>query len=202
MSPTQLERLIQVYQQALTVRTGPHFTTVNELTDQIPALRPATLRAAALSLAGIAPFTSGKLLCEEDKGAALGAAVSLMADLPLAMARWYPYEVAGGVAVHLSMEYFAGTLYLNGVEPGEEITIVDDTLSTGGTLIALARAVKEAGARVVDIRVVVEKVDNGGRQRVLEELGLEVQAVLGISITSAGAVKVTHALGAPLRVGI
>lgn len=198
MDSTYIGRLVDVYNAASAVRTGKYYTTVNELTDQVPATRPDTLRAAIAALVDGGPPLGNKLLCEEDKGGILGAGVSLELDLPLAMARWYPYVLPNGVAASIKMEYFSGTLYVNGVAPGDELVVVDDTLSTGGTIVALADAVARIGARVVEIRVVVEKLGNGGRERIRQALGLSVSSAIGISVGSTGEVRVIEVQGRPL----
>jgi adenine phosphoribosyltransferase len=43
-----------VYETARVVNSGNHLTTVNELTDQIPALRPKVLWKAALEIVKMA----------------------------------------------------------------------------------------------------------------------------------------------------
>jgi adenine phosphoribosyltransferase len=48
-------------------------------------------------------------------------------------------------------------MYLNDIQPGEKIAIVDDVLSTGGTLKSVIEGVKKTGAQIQDILVVVEK---------------------------------------------
>ena len=48
-------------------------------------------------------------------------------------------------------------MYLNDINPGESIAIVDDVLSTGGTLDAVIKGVEKAGASVTTIVAVVEK---------------------------------------------
>ena len=48
-------------------------------------------------------------------------------------------------------------MYLNDIKPGESIAIVDDVLSTGGTLDAVIKGVEKAGANVTTIVAVVEK---------------------------------------------
>lgn len=178
--------LEEVYEGAATVPSGRHRTTVNEFTDQSPALRPAVLREAVDRLVAIGTFDSDKILVEEDKGAILGGAVSLAVGLPLAVARWYSYDLGDrSVSVPIESEYFSGTLYVNGVEQGDRLTIVDDTISTGGTLTALIEAVHAAGAKVTEVLTVVEKAENGGRQKVAERFGVEIRSLLRIGVDPA-----------------
>src|ERR1700723_1110945 len=144
--------LEEIYEGAPTVFSGPYRTTINELTDQRPALRPEILAEAVNRLVRLGTFSGAtNLLVEEDKGGIRAGPVCLAPGLPLAVARWYPYDLPGEdgnppAEVDISSEYFAGHLYLNGIARGDRVVIVDDTISTGGTLVALVEAVRRVGA--------------------------------------------------------
>jgi adenine phosphoribosyltransferase len=84
--------------------------------------------------------------------------------------------------VPFKSEYIGGHLYLNGIEAGDQIILVDDTISTGGTMIALINGVRELGAEVVEVLALIEKPDNHGVERVLEATGLEVKTYMKIRI--------------------
>lgn len=175
--------LKRAYQDAVVIRTGSHLTTVNELCDQVPALRPNLLRHAAMQLCRLGQFNCDKILSEEDKGAPIATAVALMTDLPLCMARWYPYKIPGQTQVKLSNEYFEGNLYLNGVNAGDRVTIVEDTVSTGGTMIALIAAVRQLGAEVVEAIALVEKEGMGGVANVATDTGVIVRTAMKIKVS-------------------
>lgn len=174
----------EIYENAYVIKNGKYLTTVNELTDQIPALRPKCLWNAALEIVNIGKIDSGKILTEEDKGIPIATAVSLISGLPLAVARWYPYEIEGQIKVPFSCEYNKGNLYINGIEPGDHVTIIDDTISTGGTIIALISAIKERNAIVDEVIALVEKVDYSGVERVKKETGITVKTVIKIKVDS------------------
>jgi adenine phosphoribosyltransferase len=174
--------LTQCYLDAKVLNTGRYQTTLNELCDQVPALRPQLLWQAALELVKLGEINADKILSEEDKGAPIATAVSLITGLPLCMARWYPYEIPGQVSCKIKNEYFQGNLYLNGVEPGDRVLIIEDTISTGGTLIALAEAVEACGGVVVEARAVVEKVRNRGREAIAERYDFPVSSVMQIEV--------------------
>jgi len=176
-----LNGLRTVYQHAGVVFSGRFETTVNELTDQLPALRPEIMTEAADEILRIGDFNCDKLLVEEEKGAALGGVVALRAGLPLAMARRYSYDIPS-FKVPLESEYIEGHLYVNGIQPGDRVIVIDDTISTGGTLIALLRAVQAMDALVHDVVALVEKVDNHGVERVFQKTGIAVKTLLKIQI--------------------
>jgi len=180
--------LKEVYRSAKVVGSGTKYTTVNEFTDQLPALRPQVLWEAALEVVKAGEFDVDKIVTEEDKGAPLGALVSVMTNRPLAVARWYPYSLGlhNEVKVAIKSEYYQGTLYLNGIEKGDRVAIVDDTISTGGALVALINAVRQAGGHVTEVICVVEKIGNNGVRKVYDETGITVRSILKIHVSENG----------------
>ncbi|CNE22665.1 adenine phosphoribosyltransferase [Yersinia nurmii] len=176
--------LKEIYRNARVVSSGNHLTTVNEFTDQIPALRPEALIEVAYSIIRKMDLSVDKIVTEEDKGAPLATAISLFTGIPLAIARWYPYSLneVNQHRVNLSSEYFEGSLYLNGVCEGDRVTIIDDTLSTGGTAISLVESIRSCGAEVSGIFCAVEKIQQNGRNNVMNKTGLMVNSTIKISI--------------------
>ncbi len=185
-TPSSFEILCDVYERAPVIKTGKHLTTINELCDQVPALRPATLRAAVEEALEHGTFGANTILTEEDKGAPIAAAMSLAVDLPLSIARWYPYDLPHQVKVEIASEYFTGSLYMNGVVPGDKVLIIEDTLSTGGTMIALIEAVRKVGADVAGAIAIIEKVGNNGHQNVLSKTGVDVKTCVQIDVREGG----------------
>lgn len=178
------ERIRSVYRTATVTQSQEYTTTVNELTDQLPALQPETLSAATELVLPHVSDDTDVIAVEEDKGLPIGVNVAMELGVPLAVARWYTYEIEEmedhQVEVDMDSEYYSGQLYLNGVTEGDAVTIVDDTISTGGTMTAMIRAVREAGASIEGCHCVVEKRSNGGVERVEEETGVSVSTEVEI----------------------
>lgn len=199
---TDIERIVRVYQNAFTVNSGKHMTTVNELTDQIPASDPGVLWSAAQIICDLVNYRVklgiDKVLTEEDKGSVLAGLVSVQLRTPLAMARCYPYKVPGSILVNHKMEYHEGDLWVNGLLRGDKVLIFDDTLSTGGTALALIEAVEAIGAEVAGMVVITEKLGYGGRDK-LRAAGVDVRAGIGIRIGEDGVVRVAEIYERPIE---
>ncbi|MNR06991.1 Adenine phosphoribosyltransferase [compost metagenome] len=106
----------------------------------------------------------------------------------MAIARWYPYNLPSEVNIPIACEYYKGNLYVNGINAGDKVIIIDDTISTGGTLLSLIEAVRQRGAEIVEVLVLVEKVDNRGVERVKVEAGIDVKTVLKIKVEESGVI--------------
>ena len=69
---------------------------------------------------------------------------------------------------------------VNGITKGMRVTVVDDVVSTGGTLDALIRTLQEAGAVVVDVLVPVNK--SSGTDIVLKNTGVKVKTMVSVRV--------------------
>jgi adenine phosphoribosyltransferase len=69
------------------------------------------------------------------------------------------------------LEYGTATIevHQDAFTPGERVLIVDDVLATGGTAEATADLVRQAGAEVAGIAVILELSFLGGRSRLPSE---------------------------------
>ena len=167
-------------------RTFEFFPT--SITDNIPPLHPEVSRAICLlsrfHLRSAKTATLG--VGEEDRGAMIISDLLLSYNLPRTLARWTPSGAPGEVEVAFANEYIQegqARIFLNGVRPGDRVLIVDDLISTGGTLVALAQAVRRAGAVIEEIFTIGEKVENGGRGLLRQATGIEVKTMLSTTLT-------------------
>jgi adenine phosphoribosyltransferase len=176
-------------------RTFSFFPTA--VTDNIPPLThelsEAVCLLAQLHIEHAATATLG--VGEEDRGALITGDILRQYRLPRTLARWSPSGAPGEVAVEIANEYLAeGTtqLFLNGVRPGDRVLLVDDLTSTGGTLVALARAVARAGGEVIEAFTIGEKTENRGRAFVAEALGLSIKTIVETDLVDRGTGPRSH----------
>jgi adenine phosphoribosyltransferase len=90
-------------------------------------------------------------------GIPLAAALCLSSGKPLVIGRKRQYGLPGEVAIDKSTGYSKGEIYLNDIDAGARVLIVDDVVSTGGTLLPILRALDQSGAVVQDCWIVFEK---------------------------------------------
>ena len=134
----------------------PYF--IHPITDGVPRLDAKVLSAVSeLSVESIDWKEIDLILGIEAMGLPLTSPISVQTGIPLVIARKRKYDLDGEVVIDQSTGYSKGAMYLNDINPGEKIAIIDDVLSTGGTLKAVIEGIKKAGAEVKHILVVVEK---------------------------------------------
>ncbi|OPY35562.1 MAG: Hypoxanthine/guanine phosphoribosyltransferase [Methanoregula sp. PtaU1.Bin051] len=142
------------------VRRGEYNYFIHPITDGVPIVEPALLREVCggmlkmLDLNGV-----DKIVVVEAMGIHIGSVLSTMTDIPMTIMRKRVYNLPGEIAVHQTTGYSKGELYLNGIGKGDRVVIVDDVISTGGTMRALLQALKIAGAEVVDVCFAIQRGD-------------------------------------------
>ena len=99
------------------------------------------------------------------------------------MVRWVPNQLATQVSEIFSCEYVKeGTLYLSGIEKNDRVIIIDDIISTGGTMIGIIKTLKKIGAEIIDVLVLAEKIEYSGIKKVKNETDIDVRSLIKISV--------------------
>jgi adenine phosphoribosyltransferase len=77
------------------------------------------------------------------------------------------------------IEYGSATMELqqSAIKKGESILIADDLIATGGTAVAAAQLVEEAGGKVTGFAFIIELSDLHGADR-LRKMGYKVQSLV------------------------
>lgn len=144
----------------------PYF--IHPISDGIPRMEAEVLRATRDLIVGMVDWSQIDLVVSvEAMGLPLLAAVGEATGKPTVVIRKRSYGMEGEVEVDVSTGYSSSTAYINDISRGERILVVDDVISTGGTLEPLLEALEEMGAVLHDVIVAIEKGE--GRDRLSKE---------------------------------
>jgi adenine phosphoribosyltransferase len=153
-----LERLISSLESCPIVARGEYNYFIHPITDGVPSIEPALLREVATAMIKAIDLDGvNRIITAEAMGIHIGSVISCMTDLPLNIVRKREYLLPGEVSIHQVTGYSKGQLFLNGVQKGDRVVIVDDVISTGGTMRALLAALSHAGAEVVDVCIAIKR---------------------------------------------
>ena len=169
---------------------------VHPLSNCVPTLDPALLREVVVRIIRRADLTGvDKIVTPEAMGIHLSTAVSLTADIPLVVIRKRSYGLDGEVALSKSTGYSEDEMYINDVDPGDRVLLLDDLISTGGTMRAIVEALDDIGAEIADIVIAIRKV---GGEDALAGIDHPVQTLLDIEVGDGEVRIVSESGGEPV----
>jgi adenine phosphoribosyltransferase len=144
-------------------KDGYHYF-VHPISDGVPMLEPSLLREIVIKIIRKAELEDvDKIVTPAAMGIHISTAVSLMTDIPLVVIRKREYGLDGETPLFQETGYSENQMFINDVDEGDSVLVLDDVLSTGGTLSAICDALEDIGADIVDIVAVIKKV--GGENK-------------------------------------
>jgi len=160
------------------------------LSEHYPSTNADLLREAAFKIGQYIPRAQiDKIVAEFDRCSHLLGAVSLYTNMSIAGAKWFPGPESQGTA--FSMEYYEGSLYPYGIQRGDTVYIIEDTVSSGGTLMGLINLLRKNDVYIEGAVTAVTKEEYGGVARIHKETDINVHRILDVSI-AGDKTKVTH----------
>jgi adenine phosphoribosyltransferase len=182
-----LERLKRSLLEAPVFKRGSYNYFIHPITDGVPEVRPELIREVVGNIVRIADLEVDKIVTVEAMGIPIGIALSLICDIPLVIIRKRKYGLPGEIEVSQVTGYSKSQLFLNGINKGDKVIVVDDVISTGGTLLATLQSLQVAGAIVKDVVVVVKR---GEGQDKLAALGFNVKTMVEVDVDEKRVTKV------------
>lgn len=129
--------------------------------------QPDVLAALGKLLAAHATEGVDRIAGPELGAVCLAAACAMEANKPFVMVRKAAKE-------------YGTTKRVEGVlEPGERVLLVEDILTTGGAVLEAAKSLTEAGAKIVKIVGVIDRLE--GARHNIEQAGFQMDALFTIS---------------------
>lgn len=178
-----LERLKKSVLECPVVKIGQYQYFVHPITDGIPCMDPLVLQEAVDGILEVGDFDCDLILAPEAMGIHLAVPISLRLGIPYNVIRKRSYGLPGEVNIAQFTGYSKADMFINGVKKGDRVVIVDDVLSTGGTLRAIVHALKNTiGAEVVDIVMVFEKTAH--KAELEQELGVKIKTLLKVDVVN------------------
>ena len=110
---------------------------------------PLLLRRLGKHLSALVPAATQRLAAPELGAVLLGGAVSMETGLPLVLVRKEPKGY--GTAKQIEGRFLAG----------ERVTVIEDVVTTGGDSLRSAQVLRDAGAEVIHLVVVLDRGEGG-----------------------------------------
>jgi adenine phosphoribosyltransferase len=182
-----LEKLKRSLLEAPVFKRGSYNYFIHPITDGVPEIRPELIREVTANIVRIANLEVDKIVTVEAMGIPIGIGLSIICDIPLVIIRKRKYGLPGEIEISQKTGYSKSQLFLNGINKGDRVIVVDDVISTGGTLLATLESLKAAGAIVKDIVIVVQRGDGVER---LRSAGYAIKTMVQVEVDESRVTKV------------
>jgi len=177
-----LESLKASLAESPVVKRGEYDYIVHPITDGIPRVEPKLLKEVVDAMIEVGNFDCDMIMTVEALGIPLAAALSLRTGKPYNVVRKKMYGLPGELNLTQETGYSKSPLFVNGVKPGDRVVIVDDVVSTGGTLWAIVEAIDKIGVDLVDIIVVIERTDR--KAEIERKLGIAIKTLVKVDVVN------------------
>jgi len=177
-----IKRLQETLTQVPIVKKGNYHYVIHPITDGIPSIAPELLQGVTDEMyQRIKKYGKiEKIVTMEAMGIPLAAALSLKMKLPFTIIRKKSYGLPDEISVEQVTGYSKAHLYVNGLKRGERIVIVDDVLSTGGTLRAVLTVLKKMEVRVQGAIIAIDK--GNVAEKIAQESGVAIETLVKIDV--------------------
>ena len=175
-----MDLLEQSLLDAPIIEKGDYQYFVHPISDGVPMLEPELLREIVIKIIRKAELEDvDKIVTPAAMGIHISTAVSLMTDIPLVVIRKREYGLDGEVSLAKQTGYSESEMFINDVEAGDRVLVLDDVLSTGGTMKGILDALSDIGAEIIDVVAVIKKTGpnelNGTDYRVKTLINVTVE---------------------------
>lgn len=172
-----MNRLEQSLRDAPIIEKEGYQYFVHPISDGVPTVDPRLLREVGVRIVQNSDFRSiDKIVTPAAMGIHISTTVSLMTDVPVVVVRKREYGLEGETALYQETGYDESQMYINDVYAGDRVLVIDDVLSTGGTLSAITGALGDIGAEVEDVIVVIRKADSNA------DLNADVTTLVDVTV--------------------
>ncbi|UCF13386.1 MAG: purine phosphoribosyltransferase family protein [Thermoplasmatales archaeon] len=183
-----LDYLKKSLKQAPIVKKGDYYYVVHPITDGVPEIKPELLKEVTNEIKRLIKNCGkiDKIVTMEAMGIPLASILAMEMNLPFNIIRKREYGLPDEISVGQVTGYSKSKLFINGLKKGDTIVIVDDVLSTGGTLRAVLSALKKIGVIIEGVFIAVDK--GNCAQKISEEFDVQINVLVTIDVVKGDVV--------------
>jgi len=200
---TLTKQIVQAYRRSRVVERKWHGRGVkrvyryiiNPLTENIPPPDPLWSEWIANMIDQQTSDDIDEVVTAESLGLPIAQLVASLKGKPLAVVRKRSfYDKSNLLAkARYASGFEHGTYWIYGVSVGDKVLIVDDAVSTGGTLAALISALQKKDITITDVFCVLEKPEYQGVKNVRKATGLNIKTLFRVDTRSRECVPTRYA---------
>ncbi|MHA1728928.1 MAG: adenine phosphoribosyltransferase [Promethearchaeota archaeon] len=134
-----------------------------------------------------------KIITIESKGMIISTLIALKLNKPLFIIRKRSYKLKNEICVRRKTGYDESDLFINGIQDGDKIIIIDDLISTGGTINAILTALNEhrQHCSIKGIFTIFDKYNYQGSANIRKNYKIPVKTLYKFKIKENNNLEVT-----------
>lgn len=179
-----LDYLKKSLYEAPIVKKGDYNYVIHPITDGVPYITPELLKEVSNEMKKhikkVGKFD--RIVTMEAMGIPIASALSLDLGIPFTIIRKREYGLPGEVSVEQVTGYSKSKMYINGLKKGDTIIIVDDVLSTGGTLKAVLYVLRQMGVIVKGVFIAIYK--GKCKDELIKEFNTPITTIINIDVVN------------------
>ena len=176
-----LEELKKSLVECPVVKKGDYFYFIHPISDGVPLVETSLLNSVMDYIISNFDLSNvNKIVGIESMGIPLATALSLKTGIPFVVIRKRSYGLEGEHKVHQVTGYGKSELFINNITKDDNILLIDDVVSTGGTLKSVISALDEIGVNIEHIILPIEKDD--GKKIVEEATNKKISTLVKIKM--------------------
>lgn len=145
------------YLSSAVIKKGDYDYVVNCMSDGNPALSKELLDQITDCFIEICDLDCDIILAPEAMALPYGTALTLRTGIPMQIIRKRATGLPGEIVFSSRTGYGRSDMYLTSISAGTRVMIVDDIISTGGTLEAMIKTLEEHGIKVTEAAMILNK---------------------------------------------
>ena len=164
------------------VKKGDYSYVIHPITDGVPQIKPELLNEVIEEMHKriLKCGSFDKIVTIEAMGIPLASTLSIKMNIPFVIIRKRAYGLSQETKVEQKTGYSKSNLYINGLKKGDSVIIVDDVLSTGGTLSAIISTLKKLDITIKGIFIVVNK--GKATEKILKKYNIKIDILTNIEV--------------------
>ena len=174
------ERIKKDFLNSIVIKKGDYDYFINPISDGFPLVTKELLDEIAQNAEELIDVDFDYILAPEALGIPMATAFTMRTGKPFMILRKRRYDLPDEICIEKDTGYEKSVgMYINFIKKGDRVVLLDDVISTGGTLRSIAQALKDRGAELVMTIIVLDKTDD--IEKVSKELGIKIKAMVRVS---------------------
>jgi len=153
---------------------------VNPITDGTPEITKDLLEQITDGFIEVCDLDCDLILAPEAMAIPYATIITMKTGIPFQIIRKRKYGLPGEIEFTKSTGYAKSEMFLNNVAPGTKVVILDDIISTGGSLLAIIKNLKNHDIIVTEAAMVLDKSPDLGTLE--KEAGIPIRTLIRVGV--------------------